>query len=62
MDKFHQVERLREALDSIRQYGADTLSGRADGGADDRQWQREAVREMTRRARTALAEQKEAGK
>lgn len=57
------VERLRKALDSIRQYGADTLSGRADGGIDDRQWQREAVREMTRRARTALAaEQKEAGK
>jgi len=49
------VERLREALDSIRQYGADTLSGRADGGADDRQWQREAVREMTRRAREALS-------
>lgn len=49
------VKRLREALDSIRQYGADTLSGRADGGADDRQWQREAVREMTRRAREALS-------
>ena len=53
---------LEKVLESIRQYGSDTLSGRADGGSDDRQWQREAVREMTRRARTALAEQKEAGK
>lgn len=57
-----RVAVLEEALESIRQYGSDTLSGRADGGSDDRQWQREAVREMTRRARTALAEQKEAGK
>lgn len=46
---------LEKALESIRQYGSDTLSGRADGGSDDRQWQREAVREMTRRARAALA-------
>ena len=58
-----RVAVLERALESIRQYGSDTLSGRADGGSDDRQWQREAVREMTRRARTALAaEQKEAGK
>jgi len=41
---------MREALESVRQYGADTLSGRADGGPDDRKWQRDAVREMTRRA------------
>lgn len=44
---------LREALESIRIYGSDTLSGRVDG-PDDRQWQRESVLEMTRRARAAL--------
>jgi hypothetical protein len=44
---------LREALDSIRQYGSDTLSGRADG-PDDRDWQRAAVLEMTNRASAAL--------
>ncbi|WP_368655441.1 hypothetical protein ABRY94_11960 [Castellaniella ginsengisoli] len=48
-----QNDRLREVLDSIRQYGADTLSGRVDG-PNDRAWQREAVREMTKRARAAL--------
>ncbi|WP_186042986.1 hypothetical protein [Burkholderia gladioli] len=45
---------LVEALQSIAQYGSDTLSGRTDG-PDDREWQREAVLEMTRRARAALA-------
>ncbi|WP_336817254.1 hypothetical protein [Burkholderia gladioli] len=45
---------LVEALQSIAQYGSDTLSGRTDG-PDDRDWQREAVLEMTRRARAALA-------
>lgn len=49
-----RVSPLIEALESIRQYGADTLSGRADGGVDDRKWQRDAVLEMTRRARIAL--------
>lgn len=48
-----EIKRLREALDSIHQYGSDTLSGRMDG-PDDRKWQREAVAEMTRRARAAL--------
>jgi hypothetical protein len=48
------VEPLVEALQSIRQYGSDTLSGRVDG-PDDRQWQRESVLEMTRRARNALS-------
>jgi hypothetical protein len=48
-----RIEELTEALQSIRQYGTDTLSGRADG-PDDREWQREAVREMTRRANDAL--------
>lgn len=51
-----EVERLREALSEIRQYGSDTLSGRADGGPDDRGWQRDGVREMTRRARIALGD------
>jgi len=50
----------RMALESIRQYGADTLSGRIDG-SDDRSWQREAVLEMTRRAREELARQAEKG-
>lgn len=49
-----EIERLREALDSIRVYGSDTLSGRIDG-PDDREWQRESVLEMTKRAREALA-------
>ncbi len=48
--------RMREALDGIRQYGADTLSGRADG-PDDRQWQRDGVLEMTRRARATLSQE-----
>lgn len=51
-----EIARLREALGSIRQYGNDTLSGRADGGPDDRKWQREAVIEMRNRARAALQE------
>jgi len=48
-----EIKRLRDALDSVRQYGSDTLSGRTDG-PDDRDWQRAAVLEMTRRARLAL--------
>lgn len=52
--------RFREALTSIQRYGFDTLSGRADG-ADDRNWQRQAVREMTRRATDALAAQAKQG-
>lgn len=52
-----EIARLREALSSIRQYGNDTLSGRADGGPDDRKWQREAVIEMRNRARAALAQE-----
>lgn len=50
---------LVEALESIFQYGADTLSGRAEGLPDDRAWQRAAVAEMTKRARAALAKAKE---
>ncbi len=55
--------RLLDALRSIQRYGLDTLSGRADGGDDDRAWQRAAVNEMTKRARIALtaAEAQQAG-
>ncbi len=49
-----EVERLRDTLTAIRQYGSDTLSGRADGGSDDREWPRDAFREMTKRARVGL--------
>lgn len=52
--RIDEVQRLRVALESIRQYGSDTLSGRADG-PDDRSWQRAAVLEMTRRASSALS-------
>lgn len=38
-----QVKALREALERIYTYCNDTLSGRADGGFDDREWQRAAV-------------------
>lgn len=48
-----EADELRAALDSVWQYGSDTLSGRTDG-PDDRDWQRAAVFEMTRRARLAL--------
>lgn len=48
-----EVAALREELKSIRQYGSDTLSGRA-GGSADRDWYREGVREMTKRARAAI--------
>ena len=46
------------ALESIHLYGADTLSGRVDGD-DNREWQREAVKEMTRRAETAIGREEE---
>ena len=51
-----QESDLLEALSAISRYGWDTLSGRADGGVDDRNWQRTAVREMTRRADAAIAQ------
>ena len=47
------VEKQKDALQSIEQYGLDTLSGRVDG-PDDRDWQRSAVLEMTTRANRAL--------
>ena len=49
-----EIAKLSEALESIRLYANDTLSGRADGGPDDRSWQREAVIECRNRARAAL--------
>lgn len=52
-----EIARLREALEAIRLYANDTLSGRADG-LDDRQWQREAVIECRNRARMALNPEK----
>lgn len=48
------VRGMKEALEAIWQYGSDTLSGRADGGPDDRKWQRDAVLEMTNRASAAI--------
>lgn len=42
-------------LESIKQYGSDTLSGRTDG-PDDWEWQRAAVLEMTQAARATLAQ------
>ena len=47
------MEKQKDALQSIQQYGLDTLSGRIDG-PDDRDWQRSAVLEMTKRAQHAL--------
>lgn len=45
------LEERNDALDAIYIYANDTLSGRADGGPDDREWQRAAVVEIRNRAR-----------
>jgi len=50
-----EIAKLRQALEDILLYANDTLSGRADGGPDDRAWQREAVIECRNRARAALS-------
>ena len=50
-DQAEELAKLREALDGIYIYANDTLSGRADGGPDDREWQRAAVVEIRNRAR-----------
>lgn len=55
MKLLKHASELLEALESIRQYANDTLSGRADGGPDDRAWQRECVVECRNRARDAIA-------
>jgi hypothetical protein len=52
-DAREALTEIREALEGIRRYGLDTLSGRADG-PDDRDWQRAGVNEMTKRARLAI--------
>ena len=49
-----RVAALVDALESIEQFGSDTLSGNARG-PDDRKWQRDGVFEMVKRARAALA-------
>ena len=46
-----QVGEMRGAINGIYIYANDTLSGRADGGPDDRAWQRAAVVEIRNRAR-----------
>ena len=48
-----QVQRLRCALESVWQYGNDTLRGPTID-PDDRKWHRTGVVEMTRRAREGL--------
>ena len=50
-----RVRELEEVLSSIHQYGSDTLSGPPIRSQDSRDWQREAVRVMTKRAREAIA-------
>ena len=62
MTKDETLKLALEALEGIRRYGLDTLSGRIDG-PDDREWQRAGVNEMTKQARlaiTAIKEHKEA--
>ena len=49
-----EIERLLEALEAIRQYGNDTLSGPSVASEDTRNWQREGVLEMTKRAANAI--------
>ena len=44
------MEMALEALESVWQYGSDTLSGPVKGQSDDRKWQRDGVLEMTNRA------------
>jgi len=50
-DLAKRVRELEEAIDGIYIYANDTLSGRVDGGPDDREWQRAAVVEIRNRAR-----------
>ena len=58
-EKDARIAELEAALDSIRVYGSDTLSGRVDGPAD-KDWYRDGVREMRNRARAALKEKADA--
>lgn len=54
-----KVAELVEALESIRQYGRDTLSGPCGRFERGFEWHRESVVEMTSRAARALAAFKE---
>jgi len=45
-----EIERLRDGIDAIRQYGSDTLRGPTESADDTRAWQRDCVLEMTNRA------------
>jgi hypothetical protein len=45
-----EIERLRDGIDAIRQYGSDTLSGPTARAEDTRDWQRASVLEMTNRS------------
>ena len=58
MTKDETLKLALEALEGIRRYGLDTLSGRIDG-PDDREWQRAGVNEMTKQARLAITAIKE---
>ena len=58
MTKDEALKMTLEALEGIRRYGLDTLSGRIDG-PDDREWQRAGVNEMTKQARLAITAIKE---
>ena len=46
--------KLRDALQSIRQYGSDTISGPVKSSDDTKSWVRGGVIEMTKRASAAL--------
>ena len=50
--------KLRDALQSIRQYGSDTISGPSKASDDTKSWVRDGVIEMTERACAALEETK----
>ena len=52
-----EIERQRDGIDAIRQYGSDTLRGPIKSADDTRDWQRDAVLEMTNRAVRILSGQ-----
>ena len=54
------MELALQALESVWQYGSDTLSGPVKGQSDDRKWQRDGVLEMTNRAYRPIKTIKEA--
>jgi len=54
-DAADEIERLRNGLEAIRQYGSDTLRGPSDRADDTREWQRDGVLELTNRAVRVLS-------